>query len=77
MYESMLTHIDAVACSGKVIISANDSTVVEIVKETINSSMNWGSKSFPSALALSSVSAILATGNPRSWSEFRKRRLQS
>ncbi|QPQ31142.1 hypothetical protein [Lysinibacillus sp. JNUCC 51] len=37
MYESMLTHIDAVACSGKVIISANDSTVVEIVKETINS----------------------------------------
>jgi hypothetical protein len=37
MYESMLTHIDAVSGSGKVIISADESTVVEIVKETINS----------------------------------------
>ncbi|WP_069509967.1 hypothetical protein MKY08_05390 [Lysinibacillus sp. FSL M8-0337] len=37
MYESMLNQIDAVTGSGKVIISANESTVVEIVKETIES----------------------------------------
>lgn len=37
MYESLLTHIDAIAGSGKAIISTNVPNIVEIVKETINS----------------------------------------
>lgn len=37
MYESMLAHIDAVTGSGKAIISTNECSIVEIVKETIKS----------------------------------------
>ncbi|MFG2983425.1 hypothetical protein ACGFYQ_19605 [Streptomyces sp. NPDC048258] len=37
MDDSLLTHIEAVARTGKVIVSADDCSVVEMVKETITS----------------------------------------
>ncbi|MGZ5474801.1 MAG: hypothetical protein ACXWG4_12665, partial [Thermoanaerobaculia bacterium] len=37
MSDSLLSHVDALAASGKAVLSADDDTIVAIVKETIRS----------------------------------------